>query len=115
MSRVLIMSTPPGFTSKWLAPRLTIDSQTPIRIPENLRPLPLILDDNREGIPDGVNWLEAAGLAHVDVNRVRFSAPKYVLDAVIEGAGIRLAHDVLAFDEPASDMCSTGASIWQIA
>jgi LysR family glycine cleavage system transcriptional activator len=164
-SRVLVISTPPGFTSKWLAPRLyrfssaypeldvrvssslsnanfttdgvdvavrslpidapadpdlvsetliemcfvpvcspkLIDTHGPVTTPEALGRFPLIHDDalaNRAKIPTWADWFKAAGVDGVDVSRgLRFNSPDHALDATVEGAGVLLAHDVLAYDE----------------
>ncbi|MGL4291112.1 MAG: LysR substrate-binding domain-containing protein, partial [Phreatobacter sp.] len=45
-------------------------------------------------------WFAAAGVTGVDVDRgLRFSSPDHALDVTIEGGGVFLAHDVLAYDE----------------
>ncbi len=161
-NRVLVVSTPPGFTAKWLAPRLhslsvshpemdvrissslglanfrndgvdaairtlapdrprdpdldverllplsflpvcspkLILERGPFTTPEALKDLPLIHDDNRREMPGWAEWFAAAGVPGVDVGRGhRFSSPDHALDMVIEGAGVFLAHDVLAYDE----------------
>jgi LysR family glycine cleavage system transcriptional activator len=163
--RVLVISTPPGFTSKWLAPRLyrfsgvnpdidarvsssmvnanfttdgvdvalrnlPIDSATdpeliveqlielrlvpvcspkliathgPFTAPEVLKRVPLIHDDtlaNRVAVPTWADWFKAAGVTGVDVSRgLRFNGADHALDATVEGAGVLLAHDVLAYDD----------------
>jgi LysR family glycine cleavage system transcriptional activator len=163
--RVLVISTPPGFTAKWLAPRLyrfsgahpeidarvssslsnanfttdgvdvavrnlaadaTADAELVIEkllelslvpvcsprlieahgsfaTPQALKGVPLIHDDslaNQIAMPTWVDWLEAAGVVGVDVSRgLRFNSADHALDATVEGAGVLLAHDVLAYDE----------------
>ena len=160
--RVLVVSTPPGFTAKWLAPRLhrfaiaypEIDvrisstmsmanfrsdgvdvalrnlaagtaapsdlaleklvglSFVPVcspkliaehgrfATPSALTDVPLIHDDSRGGMPGWPEWFEAAGVSGADVERGHhFSSADLALDMVIEGAGVFLAHDVLAYDE----------------
>ena len=163
--RVLVVSALPGFTAKWLAPRLyrfaeahpEIDarvsssgalanfrtdgvhvalrnmpvdfvaepdlvyerlfeaSYTPVcspklierlgafDTPEVLRKAPLIHDDSLStwtktiGWPE---WLSRAGVADFDASRgLRFSSADHALDATVEGAGVLLASDVLAYDE----------------
>jgi LysR family transcriptional regulator, glycine cleavage system transcriptional activator len=162
---VLVISTPPGFTAKWLAPRLyrfsaahpDIDARVsslagladfttdgvdvalrnlsvnaapdpalvldklmelslvpvcspalvaargPFTGPQALRRVPLIHDDSLAGraeIPTWADWLEAAGVDGIDVRRgLRFSSADHALEATAEGAGILLAHDVLAYDD----------------
>jgi LysR family transcriptional regulator, glycine cleavage system transcriptional activator len=163
--RVLVISTPPGLTAKWLAPRLyrfsgahpdidvrvssslgkanfttdgvdvalrnlSIDAATdaelvieklvevsllpvcsarlfeqhgPFASPEALKGVPLIHDDslpNRAGMPSWADWFKAAGVTGVDVSRgLRFNSADHALDATVEGAGVLLAQDLLAYDE----------------
>ena len=160
--RVLVVSAPPGFTAKWLAPRLyrfllahpeidarisaskelanfTTDgvdiairnarSTVPglwtrklmgIRLlpvlsprllaelgglakPEDLRRAPLIHDDMLgllPGMPTWAQWLEAAGVSGVDLDRgLRFNSPDHALEAASEGAGVLLAQRELAHDD----------------
>jgi LysR family glycine cleavage system transcriptional activator len=164
-ARVLVVSTPPGFTSKWLAPRLyrfssthpqidarisssvsnanfttdgvdvavrnlavdavadpqlvieklieisfvpvcsakVIETFGPFTTPEALKRVPLIHDDtlaNRAAMPTWADWFNAAGVDGVDVSRgLRFNSADHALDATVEGAGVLLAHEVLAYDE----------------
>jgi LysR family transcriptional regulator, glycine cleavage system transcriptional activator len=163
--RVLVISTPPGFTSKWLAPRLyrfsaaapEIDTRVsssmnnanfltdgvdvavrnlaigtasdaefeveqliemclvpvcspklvaargPFTAAEALRRVPLIHDDtlaSRAQVPTWADWFRAAGVEGADVSRgLRFNGADHALDATVEGAGVLLAHDVLAYDD----------------
>jgi LysR family glycine cleavage system transcriptional activator len=163
--RVLVISTPPGFTAKWLAPRLyrfasaypeidarvssslgnanfttdgvdvavrnlpvdaaadaelviekliemrlvpvcsprLIDAHGPLPTPQALKGVPLIHDDSlaaRAEMPTWTDWLKAAGVDGVDLGRgLRFNSADHALDATVEGAGVLLAHDVLAYDE----------------
>jgi LysR family glycine cleavage system transcriptional activator len=163
--RVLVISTPPGLTAKWLAPRLhrfssahaDIDTRVsssivnanfttdgvdvairnlaadasaeaelvieklielsfvpvcspkllathgPLAGPQDLARVPLIHDDTfvqRAAMPTWADWFKAAGLDGVDVSRgLRFSSADHALDATVEGAGVLLAHDVLAYDD----------------
>lgn len=162
---VLGISTPPGFTSKWLAPRLyrfssaypELDTRVssspsfanfmtdgidvavrslpddtapspglvtekliqlsfvpvcspslfevngPFRGPRALRGAPLIHDDSladKSSMPKWSDWFEEAGLPDVDVSRgLRFNSTDHALEAAIEGAGVLLAPDALAYDE----------------
>jgi LysR family glycine cleavage system transcriptional activator len=163
--RVLVISTPPGFTAKWLAPRLyrfagahpdidvrvsssfgyanfTTDgidvalrnlvrdaapdpalvieklvevslvpvcsprlsaAHGPFAGPAALARVPLIHDDTlalRPEVPTWADWFRAAGIQGVDVSRgLRFNSTDHALDAAGEGAGVLLAHDLLAYDE----------------
>lgn len=163
--RVIVISTPPGFTAKWLAPRLyrfslahpDIDvrvsssmenanfrtdgvdasvrhlgsdatgdaelmmeklvemSLVPVCSPKlfaargpfgdagTLSRAPLIHDDtlaSRVEVPTWADWFARAGVTGVDVSRgLRFNSADHALDATVEGAGVLLAHDVLAYDE----------------
>jgi LysR family glycine cleavage system transcriptional activator len=162
---VLVVSAPPGFTSKWLAPRLyrfslahpeidvrvsspiknadfatdgvdaairnlptdfkasdalvieklldlslapvcspsLIQKHGPLTSPDMLKRLPLIHDDSLSGhadMPAWAEWLAAAGVEGVPVHRgLRFSSADHALDATIEGAGVLLATDALAYDD----------------
>jgi LysR family glycine cleavage system transcriptional activator len=162
---VLVISTPPGLTAKWLAPRLyrfsaahpqidvrvssslgnanfttdgvdvalrnlaadavadadlvidrlmalnlvpvcspgLIKTYGPFTSPAALKGVPLIHDESlasRANMPTWADWFKAAGVSGVDVNRgLRFNSADHALDATVEGAGMLLAHDVLAYDE----------------
>ena len=163
-TRVLVISTPPGFTSKWLAPRLyrfaiacpeidvrvsssisnanfttdgvdaairnlaadpaddealevekLIDQSLvlvcspafaekygPFASPDMLKGAPLIHDDSfsRAAMPTWADWFKAAGVSGADVSRgLRFNSADHALDATVEGAGVLLTHDVLAYDD----------------
>lgn len=163
--RVLVISTPPGLTSKWLVSRLyrfaeahpeievrvsssvvaaSFDADgvdaairslpfnhapdpalsyevlfgvglTPVCSPKLvarfgapdapgvLAKMPLIHDDSLAGRPDvpaWKEWLDAAGLHGGDLGRgLRFSSADHALDAALEGAGLLLAHTILAHDD----------------
>jgi LysR family transcriptional regulator, glycine cleavage system transcriptional activator len=163
--RVLVISTPPGFTSKWLAPRLyrfsstypeidarvsstlgnanftidgvdvavrnqrmdavvdaelvveklfelclvpvcsprLIEAHGPLAAPAALKDLPLIHDDtlaHRAELQTWADWFNAAGVRGIDVSRgLRFNSAGHALDATLEGAGVLLAADLLAYDE----------------
>jgi LysR family glycine cleavage system transcriptional activator len=163
--RAIVISTPPGFTAKWLAPRLyrfslahpdidvrvsssadnanfrsdgvdasvrnlasdaTEDAELvmekllemslvpvcspklfsthgPFAEPGALARVPLIHDDtlaNRAEVPTWSDWFAKAGVRSFDVSRgLRFNSADHALDATVEGAGVLLAHDVLAYDE----------------
>jgi LysR family transcriptional regulator, glycine cleavage system transcriptional activator len=164
-NRVLVISTPPGLTSKWLAPRLyrfasrypeidarisssltnanfaadgvdlavrnlpidpqpdpalvteklielsfvpvcsprLIETHGPFDKPEALARAPLIHDDtlaHRANVPTWADWFAAAGIDGVDVSHgLRFNSSDHALDATGEGAGVLLAHDLLAYDD----------------
>lgn len=163
--RVLVVSAPPGFTAKWLAPRLyrfmqrhpEIDTRVSSSMalanfttdgvdvairhmregggldpelvhdklydvtlvpvcspryaaeigglsePAEIRRATLIHDDSLAGkadLPRWADWMAKAGIEGVDVTRgLRFSSADHALDATVEGAGILLAHRVLAWDD----------------
>lgn len=163
--RVLVVSTPPGLTAKWLAGRLyrfasghpeidvrisssltnanfTTDgvdvavrnlavrpsddpallierlvelSFVPVcsprlyeqhgspRTAEALARMPLIHDDSLSGrakVPAWSDWFAAAGLPSIEISRgLRFNSADHALDAASEGAGVLLAHDLLAYDD----------------
>jgi LysR family glycine cleavage system transcriptional activator len=163
--RVLVISTPPGFTAKWLAPRLyrfsgahpeldtrvssslsnanfatdgvdvavrnlaldaapdpellieklvelslvpvcspkLLEAHGPFATAHALKGVPLIHDEalaGRAEIPTWADWFKAAGVDGVDVSRgLRFNSADHALDATVEGAGVLLAHDLLAYDE----------------
>jgi LysR family glycine cleavage system transcriptional activator len=163
-AHVLVVSTSPGLTSKWLAPRLyrfgaaypdidvrisssvtnanfatdgvdlavrnmpadpppdpaleieTLTDVTyipvcsprllekfgPIQNAQALARLPLIHDESllaRRASPNWSDWFKAAGVTDVDLSRgLRFTSSDHALDAAGEGAGVLLAHDILAYD-----------------
>jgi LysR family glycine cleavage system transcriptional activator len=164
-ARVLVISTSPALTSKWLAPRLyrfssanpeidarvsstrahanfttdgvdvavrnlMIDAATDRELaveklvelhlvavcspklmeahgafatPEWLKDVPLIHDDtlaSHAELPTWADWFKAARIDGIDVSRgLRFNSADHALDATVEGAGVLLAHDLLAHDE----------------
>jgi LysR family transcriptional regulator, glycine cleavage system transcriptional activator len=164
-TRVLVISAPPGFTSKWLAPRLYrfsmafpeidvrvsssinnanfttdgvdvairnrptdaahdealeaeklvdqslvpvcspafLEKHGPFTSPDMLKGVPLIHDDSlstRAVMPNWADWFAAAGVTDVDVSRgLRFNSADHALDATVEGAGVLLALDALAYDD----------------
>jgi LysR family glycine cleavage system transcriptional activator len=163
-ARGFVVSAPPGFTSKWLAPRLyrfsivcpeidvrvsssiknanfltdgvdaavrnlpvdaardevleverLIDQSLvpvcspafvrkhgPFTSPDMLKGLPLIHDDSLSGrapMPTWADCFHAAGVRGADVSRgLRFNSSDHALDATVEGAGVLLALDALAYD-----------------
>jgi len=164
-THVLVISTPPGLTAKWLAPRLyrfsiaypeidvrvsssinnanfttdgvdaairnlgvdaahddaleveklldlslvpvcspaLVEKHGPFTSPDMLKGVPLIHDDSLSGratMPTWADWFTAAGVRDADVSRgFRFNSADHALDATVEGAGVLLTHDVLAYDE----------------
>src|ERR1700733_1750877 len=162
-THVLVISTPPGLTAKWLAPRLyrfsiaypeidvrvsssinnanfttdgvdaairilpvdadealecerlinlslapvcspaLVEKLGPFTSPDMLKGVPLIHDDSLSGralMPNWAHWFAAAGVRDADVSRgLRFNSADHALDATVEGAGVLLAHDVLAYDD----------------
>jgi LysR family transcriptional regulator, glycine cleavage system transcriptional activator len=164
-THVLVISTPPGFTSKWLAPRLYrfsiahpeidvrvssslnnanfitdgvdaairnlpvdgahdealeveklldqslmpvcspafVERYGPFTSPDMLRGVPLIHDESfssRAAMPNWADWFAAAGLRDADFSRgLRFNSADHALDATVQGAGVLLAHDALAYDD----------------
>ncbi len=164
-TRVLVISAPPGFTSKWLAPRLYrfstaypeidvrvsssinnanfttdgvdvairnlpvdarhdealeveklidqslvavcspafVERHGPFTSPDMLMRVPLIHDDSLSGraaMPNWADWFAAAGVRDADVSHgLRFNSADHALDATVEGAGVLLALDALAYDD----------------
>jgi LysR family glycine cleavage system transcriptional activator len=161
---VLVVSTPPGFTSKWLAPRLhrfalahpdielrvasssayanfvsdgvdaavrSVPASQPVdaglhaeklvddelvavcapqwlagarrRTAPDLRRVPLIHDEQLAGhaeVPTWGHWFSAAGLAPPPLDKgLRFSSADHATEAAVQGAGLLLAHAVMAHDE----------------
>ena len=74
-----------------------------MRQPEELKNVPLIHDDtlvNRADVPTWADWFKAAGVEGGDLSRgLRFNSADHALGATCEGAGVLLAHDVLAYDD----------------
>ena len=162
--RVLVISAPPGFTAKWLVPRLyrflvaepeidarisaTLDfanfttdgvdiairnlqvggphdpdlfvellfplklfpvcsprlaAEAGLQSPADLLHMPLIHDDSLSGraqLPTWGQWFEKAGVEGVDLSRgLRFNSADHAIEATVEGAGVLLAHSVLALDD----------------
>ena len=71
--------------------------------PHALAKMPLIHDDTLTGratVPTWVDWFRAAKVGNVNLSRgLRFNSPDHALDAAGEGAGVLLAHDLLAYDD----------------
>jgi LysR family glycine cleavage system transcriptional activator len=54
----------------------------------------------RVDVPSWDDWLAVAGMSGIDVGRgLRFNSADHALDAVLEGAGVLLAHGILAYDD----------------
>src|SRR5271165_6889499 len=51
-------------------------------------------------MPTWADWFAAAGVKDADVSRgLRFNSADHALDATVEGAGVLLAFDALAYDD----------------
>lgn len=75
----------------------------PLDAPGVLPLVPLIHDDalaGRPEVPTWADWLQAARLAGGDLTRgLRFNSADHALEAALEGAGLLLAHSILAYDD----------------
>ena len=84
------------------SPRV-IERHGPLRTAKALARAPLIHDDtftSRAAVPTWADWFRAAGIEGVSVTRgLRFNSSDHALDAASEGAGVLLAHDLLAYDD----------------
>ena len=84
------------------SPRLSEQHGLP-RTAEALARMPLIHDDSLAGrakVPGWSDWFAAAGLPSIEISRgLRFNSADHALDAASEGAGVLLAHDLLAYDD----------------
>jgi LysR family glycine cleavage system transcriptional activator len=84
------------------SPRL-IKKYGAVKNAEALARLPLIYDESfspRVQAPNWSEWFDAAGVTGVDLRRgLHFNSADHALDAAGEGAGVLLAHDLLAYDD----------------
>ena len=84
------------------SPRV-IERHGPLRTAKALARAPLIHDDtlaSRAAVPTWADWFRAAGVDGVNVTHgLRFNSSDHALDAASEGAGVLLAHDLLAYDD----------------
>ena len=84
------------------SPRLT-ERLGPLDRPDLLAAVPLIHEESlaaRISEPTWADWFKAAGVADVDVRRgLHFNSPDHALNAAVEGAGVLLCFDVLAYDD----------------
>jgi LysR family transcriptional regulator, glycine cleavage system transcriptional activator len=80
-----------------------VEKYGPFTSPDMLRGVPLIHDDSfssRAVMPNWADWFAAAGVTDADVSRgLRFNSADHALDATVQGAGLLLAHDALAYDD----------------
>ena len=84
------------------SPRL-IERHGAVKTANDLARLPLIHDESlstRVWAPNWSEWFAAAGVSGVDLRRgLHFNSADHALDAAGEGAGVLLAHDLMAYDD----------------
>lgn len=85
------------------SPRL-LDGDAPLRSPADLAHAILLHDDKLlPGEPQWPDWLQQAGVGHLDGRRgPRFSNTYLSIEAAMSGRGVVLAHEVLARDDVAA-------------
>jgi hypothetical protein len=80
-----------------------VEKYGPFTSPEMFRRVPRIHDESlasRAAAPSWANWVVTAGMRDADVSRgLRFSSADHALDATVEGAGVLLAFDALAYND----------------
>ena len=80
-----------------------VEKHGPFASPDMLKRVPLIHDESlasRAAIPTWADWFAAAGVRDAEVSHgLRFSSADHALDATVEGAGVLLAPDALAYDD----------------
>ena len=80
-----------------------VERHGPFTSPEVLMRVPLIHDDSLSGraaMPNWADWFAATGVRDADVSHgLRFNSADHALDATVEGAGVLLALDALAYDD----------------
>jgi LysR family glycine cleavage system transcriptional activator len=80
-----------------------VEEHGPFTSPDMLKGVPLIHDDSlisRLAVPSWADWFAAAGVRDADVSRgLRFNSSDHALDATVEGAGVLLTFDALAYDD----------------
>jgi LysR family transcriptional regulator, glycine cleavage system transcriptional activator len=80
-----------------------VEKHGPFTSADMLTGVPLIHDDSfssRGVMPSWADWFAAAGVRDADVSRgLRLNSAYHALDATVEGAGMLLAHDALAYDD----------------
>jgi len=80
-----------------------VDKYGPFTSPDALKRAPLIHDESLAGradMPTWADWFVAAGVRDADVSHgLRFNSADHALDATVEGAGVLLALDALAYDD----------------
>ena len=79
-----------------------LEKHGPLNTAASLTHVPLIHDDTlaERAKASWNDWFKAANVVPDDLSRgLRFDSADHALDAASEGAGMLLAHDLLAYDE----------------